>query len=103
MLRLTTSQSVVRFLQAQRTERDGELRRLVPAILGIFGHGNVSGIGEALLEPWNKLEFIQGHNEQSMVHTAAAFARETRRTATLAVATSIGPGATNMATGAALA
>src|SRR5581483_6397579 len=102
-IRLTVAQAIVRYLQAQWSERDGETRRLVPGIMGIFGHGNVHGLGQAIEEYGAGLQFFQGRNEQSMVHTAAAFARATRRRQTLAVTSSIGPGATNMVTGAALA
>ena len=102
-IRLTVAQAIVRYLQAQYTDRDGEVRRFIPAVAAIFGHGNVAGLGQALGEPWVRMHFLQGHNEQAIVHTAAAFARETRRAATLAVTSSIGPGATNMVTGAALA
>ncbi len=99
--RLTTAQALVRYLQAQLSERDGEVRRLIPGVFGIFGHGNVHGVGQALDELGGELTFFQGHNEQSMVHAAAAFAKATRRRATLACTSSIGPGATNMITGAA--
>ncbi len=102
-IRLTMAQALVRFLQAQESERDGERRRLIPGIFGIFGHGNVHGLGQALDELGDELTFFQGRNEQSMVHAATAFAKATRRRATLAVTSSIGPGATNMVTGAALA
>src|SRR5262249_37577333 len=102
-IRLTTAQALVRYLQAQQSERDGERRRLIPGVFGIFGHGNVHGIGQALDEFGDELTFFQGRNEQSMVHAAAAFAKATRRRATLAVSSSIGPGATNMITGAAAA
>jgi 3D-(3,5/4)-trihydroxycyclohexane-1,2-dione acylhydrolase (decyclizing) len=97
------AQALLRFLQAQYSSAYGSTQRFIPAVAGIFGHGNVSGLGEGLLEPWSDFAFIQGHNEQSMVHMAAAFARESRRRATIAVASSIGPGATNMVTGAASA
>ena len=100
-IRLTTAQAIVRYLQAQWSERDGDTRRLVPAMFGIFGHGNVHGLGQALDELGADLPFLQGHNEQSMVHAAAGYARATRRRATLACTSSIGPGATNMVTGAA--
>ena len=102
-VRLTTAQAIVRYLQAQHSERDGDTRRLVPAIFGIFGHGNVIGVGQALEEHGRDLPFLQGRNEQSMVHAAAAYAKASRRRATLACTSSIGPGATNMVTGAALA
>jgi 3D-(3,5/4)-trihydroxycyclohexane-1,2-dione acylhydrolase (decyclizing) len=100
-VRLTTAQAIVRYLQVQFSERDGETRRLVPAMFGIFGHGNVHGLGQALDEYGTDLRFLQGHNEQSMVHAAVGFAKATRRRATLACTSSIGPGATNMITGAA--
>jgi 3D-(3,5/4)-trihydroxycyclohexane-1,2-dione acylhydrolase (decyclizing) len=98
---LTTAQAIVRYLQVQFSERDGHLRRLIPAMFGIFGHGNVHGLGQALDEYGTALTFFQGHNEQSMVHAAVAYAKATRRRATLACTSSIGPGATNMITGAA--
>jgi 3D-(3,5/4)-trihydroxycyclohexane-1,2-dione acylhydrolase (decyclizing) len=103
-VRLTTTQAIVRFLAAQYSERDGTRRRLVPAMYGIFGHGNVAGFGQALAEqPEGALGFLQGRNEQSMVHAATGYTKATRRTATLACTSSIGPGSTNMVTGAALA
>jgi 3D-(3,5/4)-trihydroxycyclohexane-1,2-dione acylhydrolase (decyclizing) len=101
VIRLTTAQAIVRYLQVQHSERDGDARRLIPGIFGIFGHGNVHGLGQAIDEYGVDLTFFQGRNEQSMVHAAAAFAKATRRRATLAVTSSIGPGATNMITGAA--
>jgi 3D-(3,5/4)-trihydroxycyclohexane-1,2-dione acylhydrolase (decyclizing) len=100
-VRLTTAQAIVRYLQAQYSERDGERRRLIPAVFGIFGHGNLIGLGQALEEHGADLPFFQGRNEQSMVHAAAAYAKATRRRATLACTSSIGPGATNMITAAA--
>jgi len=102
-VRLTAAQALVRFLSVQHSERDGVRRRLVPAMLGIFGHGNVAGLGQALDQAGPSLPYLQARNEQSMVHLAAAFAKENRRLATLACTSSIGPGATNMVTGAALA
>ncbi|HEX2232099.1 MAG TPA: 3D-(3,5/4)-trihydroxycyclohexane-1,2-dione acylhydrolase (decyclizing) [Thermoleophilaceae bacterium] len=101
-VRLTTAQALVRFLGAQWTERDGVQRRLVEGCFGIFGHGNVAGVGQALQEE-GALPFHQGRNEQAMVHVAAGFARMRNRLSTLACTTSIGPGATNLVTGAALA
>ncbi len=103
MVRLTTAQAIVRFLGRQYSVRDGRRQRLVPAMLGIFGHGNVAGLGQALDEYQDEIPFVQGRNEQSLVHIAAAFAKASLRNATLAVTSSIGPGATNMVTGAALA
>ncbi len=100
-VRLTTAQAIVRYLQAQWTERDGDRRRLIPGMWGIFGHGNVIGLGQALEEVGDGLTFHQGRNEQSMVHAAAAFAKATRRRQTMACTSSIGPGSTNMVTGAA--
>ncbi len=103
-IRLTVGQALVRFLAAQRTERDGVSHRLFEGCFGIFGHGNVAGIGQGLLEsPPDGLKYFQARNEQAMVHAAAAFARTRNRLSTLACTSSIGPGATNMVTGAALA
>jgi 3D-(3,5/4)-trihydroxycyclohexane-1,2-dione acylhydrolase (decyclizing) len=101
-VRLTTAQALVRFLGAQWTERDGEQRRLIEGCFGIFGHGNVAGVGQALQEE-GTLPFHQARNEQAMVHVASGFARMRNRLSTLACTSSIGPGATNMVTGAALA
>ncbi|GGO55369.1 3D-(3,5/4)-trihydroxycyclohexane-1,2-dione acylhydrolase (decyclizing) [Streptomyces lasiicapitis] len=102
-VRLTTAQALVRFLARQFTERDGERRRLIGATWGIFGHGNVAGLGQALVEYGEQMPFHQGRNEQSMVHAAVGYARQCGRLSTHAVTTSIGPGATNLVTGAALA
>ena len=102
-IRLTTAQAITRYLAAQHSVRDGRRRRLIPAMLGIFGHGNVAGIGQALGEYQAELPFVQGRNEQSLVHVASGYAKANRRTAALAVTASIGPGAANMVTGAALA
>lgn len=101
--RLTVAQALVRFLAAQRTERDGVRHRLFAGCWGIFGHGNVAGIGQALWEYGTELRFLQGRNEQAMVHAAVGFARQSNRLSTWACTTSIGPGATNLVTGAALA
>jgi len=100
--RLTLAQAIVLFLQNQYTERDGKQYRLFEGCLGIFGHGNVAGIGQAL-EQTPGLPYYLFRNEQAMVHAAAAFAKTSNRLRTLACTTSIGPGATNMVTGAALA
>ncbi|MFB6840359.1 3D-(3,5/4)-trihydroxycyclohexane-1,2-dione acylhydrolase (decyclizing) [Streptomyces sp. NPDC056361] len=102
-IRLTVAQALVRFLAAQHTERDGERRRLIAATWGIFGHGNVAGIGQALVEDAELMPFHQGRNEQAMVHAAVGYARQSNRLSAHAVTTSIGPGATNLVTGAALA
>ncbi|MCP4385116.1 MAG: 3D-(3,5/4)-trihydroxycyclohexane-1,2-dione acylhydrolase (decyclizing) [Hyphomicrobiales bacterium] len=101
--RLTLSQAVVKYLQAQYSEYDGEEQRFIQGIWGIFGHGNVSGLSQALVEYGQDLPYHQPTNEQSMVHATTGFARAKRRKATMACTTSIGPGATNMITGAATA
>src|ERR1700744_5609304 len=102
-VRLTTAQALVTYLSRQYSVADGERRRLIPATMGIFGHGNVAGLGQALDQLSEAMPFIQGRNEQALVHAATAFAKHSRRHATLAVTASIGPGALNMVTGAALA
>ncbi|WP_406323459.1 3D-(3,5/4)-trihydroxycyclohexane-1,2-dione acylhydrolase (decyclizing) [Streptomyces sp. NBC_01637] len=102
-MRLTTGQALVRFLANQFSERDGRERRLIDGVWGIFGHGNVAGIGQALLQYPDELPYFLARNEQAMVHTAAAYAKMNDRLATYACTSSIGPGATNMVTGAALA
>src|ERR1700716_4605458 len=110
--RLTVAQALVQFLANQYTERDGTERRLIAGCFGIFGHGNVAGIGQALLEAEVQAEqtgtepalrYVLGRNEQAMVHTAAAYARQKDRLQAWAVPASIGPGSPNMLTGAALA
>ncbi|GHJ55596.1 3D-(3,5/4)-trihydroxycyclohexane-1,2-dione acylhydrolase (decyclizing) [Nonomuraea sp. TT08I-71] len=101
MPRLTVAQALVAFLSRQFSERDGRRQRLIPACFGIFGHGNVAGIGEALAGAGADLPYHLCRTEQGMVHTAAAYARTTDRLSTLACTTSIGPGATNLVTGAA--
>lgn len=109
-IRLTVAQALVHFLAVQHSERDGQRQRLIPAMFGIFGHGNVAGVGQALLQNATKphadeppLPYYLARNEQAMVHTAVGFARARGRLQTLACTSSIGPGATNMVTGAALA
>jgi 3D-(3,5/4)-trihydroxycyclohexane-1,2-dione acylhydrolase (decyclizing) len=102
-IRLTVGQAIVKYLSVQSSERDGKRRRLIPGLFGIFGHANVSGLGQGLIEYGQDLPFFQTRNEQAMVHIAAGFAKANRRLATLACTSSIGPGATNMITGAALA
>jgi 3D-(3,5/4)-trihydroxycyclohexane-1,2-dione acylhydrolase (decyclizing) len=102
-IRLTVAQAVITYLSRQYSVADGVRRRLIPATLGIFGHGNVAGLGQALDQLADTMPFIQGRNEQALVHAATAFAKHNHRHTTLAVTASIGPGAMNMVTGAALA
>jgi 3D-(3,5/4)-trihydroxycyclohexane-1,2-dione acylhydrolase (decyclizing) len=102
-VRLTTAQAIVRFLVQQYVERDGQERRFFAGIFGIFGHGNVTGLGQALEEVGQDLRYYQPRNEQAMVHTAAAYAKMKNRLQTFACTSSVGPGATNMVTGAAAA
>jgi 3D-(3,5/4)-trihydroxycyclohexane-1,2-dione acylhydrolase (decyclizing) len=102
-LRLTVGQAIVRFLAGQWSERDGERQRFFAGCFGIFGHGNVAGLGQALVEYADDLTYHQARNEQAMVHTAVGYARMHDRMRAYACTTSIGPGATNMVTGAALA
>ena len=97
------AQALIRFLASQYVERDGVERRFFAGCFGIFGHGNVAGMGQALQQYADDLTYYQARNEQAMVHTAAAYARQQNRLSTFACTTSIGPGATNMVTGAALA
>ena len=101
--RLTMAQAIVQFLKAQYISRDGVEQPFFAGMSGIFGHGNVAGIGQALHEYRDEFRYYQTRNEQAMVHTAAAYAKMKNRLGTLACTTSIGPGATNMVTGAATA
>jgi 3D-(3,5/4)-trihydroxycyclohexane-1,2-dione acylhydrolase (decyclizing) len=107
VIRLTVAQAVVRFLASQHSERDGATQRLIPGCFGIFGHGNVAGIGQAVLEAQQggpaDLRYYLARNEQAMVHASVGFARMRNRLQALACTASIGPGSTNMVTGAALA
>jgi 3D-(3,5/4)-trihydroxycyclohexane-1,2-dione acylhydrolase (decyclizing) len=106
-VRLTVGQALARFLAQQWTERDGEEQRLIAGCFGIFGHGNVAGFGQALVEAARRdpaeLPYYQSRNEQAMVHASVGYARMKDRLQTFACTTSIGPGATNLVTGAALA
>ena len=106
-MRLTVAQAVVRFLANQWTERDGVEQRTIAGCFGIFGHGNVAGIGQALLQAQRTgeadLPYHLARNEQAMVHSAVGYARMKNRLSTMACTASIGPGSTNMLTGAALA
>lgn len=102
-VRLTVAQAIVRYIAAQYSVADGVRERFVPAALGIFGHGNVAGLGQALAEHADRLPFVQGRNEQALGHLATGFAKASKRRRTLAVTASVGPGATNLVTAAALA
>ena len=101
--RLTAAQAVIAYLEVQSVERDGRANPFFAGIFGIFGHGNVAGLGEALEARQDAFRYIQARNEQGMVHAAVAFAKQRRRLQTYACTSSIGPGATNMVTGAAAA
>src|SRR5688572_30288427 len=100
MIRLTMAQALVRYLSVQRSARDGREQPFFHSVFGIFGHGNVAGIGQAL-DQLDALPYVQCRNEQAMVHTAAAFAKMSNRMRAIVCTSSIGPGATNMVTGAA--
>jgi 3D-(3,5/4)-trihydroxycyclohexane-1,2-dione acylhydrolase (decyclizing) len=102
-MKLTVAQALIRFLAAQEVERDGKRERFVAGCWGIFGHGNVAGIGQALQQYHEQMPYHQGRNEQAMVHVASGYARQRNRLGIYACTTSVGPGATNMVTGAALA
>src|ERR1700722_3042772 len=102
-IRLTAAQAMVRFLSAQRVEIDGRKQRLFEGVFAIFGHGNVAGRGEALFALRDALPTYRAHNEQAMALTAIAFAKSSRRKRMMACTSSIGPGATNMVTAAAVA
>lgn len=99
--KLTMGQAIVQYLTQQYVERDRKETAFFAGMFGIFGHGNVAGIGQALHQYSDSFRFFQTRNEQSMVHTAAAYAKMSNRLSTIACTTSIGPGATNMLTGAA--
>ena len=103
MPRLTMAQALARYLAAQWTEIDGEEQPLFAGVFAIFGHGNVAGFGQALAEIGGALPTYRAHNEQAMAHAAIAFAKANNRRRMMACTSSIGPGATNMVTAAALA
>jgi 3D-(3,5/4)-trihydroxycyclohexane-1,2-dione acylhydrolase (decyclizing) len=102
-MRLTVAQALVRFLCVQSVERDGHQQRFFAGCFGIFGHGNVAGLGQALLESDDELRYYLVRNEQAMVHSAVGYARMANRLQAFACTTSVGPGATNLVTGAAVA
>ncbi|MGD8644942.1 MAG: thiamine pyrophosphate-binding protein, partial [Desulfobacterales bacterium] len=99
-IRLTMAQALVKFLDNQYIAVDDAEIKFVEGVIGIFGHGCVVGLGEALEETNHQLKFFQGHNEQGMAHVAIAFAKQHKRRKILAVTSSIGPGALNMVTAA---
>jgi 3D-(3,5/4)-trihydroxycyclohexane-1,2-dione acylhydrolase (decyclizing) len=101
-LRLTVAQALIKFLKHQFVERDGRVQPFFAGCFGIFGHGNIAGIAQALRENPD-FRYYLARNEQAMVHTAAAYAKMKNRLQTLVCTSSIGPGATNMVTGAAAA
>src|SRR5690242_14781522 len=100
--RMTMAQALIAFLKQQYSERDGQEQPFFAGCFGIFGHGNVGGVGQAL-QQMPAFRYYQARNEQAMVHTAVAYAKTKNRLQTLACTSSIGPGATNMITGAATA
>jgi 3D-(3,5/4)-trihydroxycyclohexane-1,2-dione acylhydrolase (decyclizing) len=101
--RMTAAQAVVEYLIVQSVERDGDEHPFFAGMFGIFGHGNVAGFGEALEAVGDRFRYLQARNEQGMVHAAVAYAKRSRRLRAFAATTSIGPGATNLVTGAAVA
>jgi 3D-(3,5/4)-trihydroxycyclohexane-1,2-dione acylhydrolase (decyclizing) len=102
-MKVTVAQALVRFLSVQSVERDDEQHRFFAGCFGIFGHGNVAGLGQALLQSGDDFPYYLARNEQAMVHTAVGYARMSNRLRAFACTSSVGPGATNMVTGAAVA
>ena len=102
-VRLTMAQALVKYLQAQKVEIDGDIQPMFAGVFAIFGHGNVAGLGEALYHANESLPTYRAHNEQAMAHSAIAFAKANNRQRMMAATTSVGPGALNMVTAAALA
>src|SRR5690348_18481999 len=102
-VRLTMAQALVRYLAALRVDDDDAQKPLFAGVFAIFGHGNVAGVGEALFAHRDVLPTYRAHNEQAMAHAAIAFAKAQMRRRMMACTTSIGPGATNLVTAAALA
>lgn len=99
-MKLTMSQALVKFLDNQYISFDGKEEKFVNGIFGIFGHGCVVGLGQALEQGGHSLKFYQGHNEQGMAHAAIAYAKQKNRRSIIACTSSIGPGALNMVTAA---
>lgn len=102
-MRLTVAQALIRFLRVQSVERDNQQTRFFAGCFGIFGHGNVAGLSQALLESGDDFPYYLARNEQSMVHAAVGYARMSNRLKAFVCTSSVGPGATNMVTGAAVA
>jgi 3D-(3,5/4)-trihydroxycyclohexane-1,2-dione acylhydrolase (decyclizing) len=102
-IRLTMAQALLKFLDNQYISEDGQETKLFKGVMGIFGHGNVTGLGEALERSAGDLVYVQGKSEQGMVHAAAAYAKQKNRRQIFACTSSIGPGALNMVTAAATA
>ena len=102
-IRLTMAQALTRFMTRQMTVIDGKKVPIFGGVWAIFGHGNVAGVGEALYQVRDELPTYRAHNEQAMAHAAIAFAKASFRRRFMAATSSIGPGATNMVTAAALA
>src|SRR5258708_24770033 len=101
--RLTTAQALILYLSKQHISRDGKQNPFFAGVWGIFGHGNVAGIGQALQQYSGDIRYYKSRNEQAQVHAAVAYAKHKNRLQTFACTSSIGPGATNMLTGAAVA
>ena len=99
-VKMTVGQAIVRFLNQQYVEFDGEENQFVDGIFTIFGHGMVVGLGQALAENPGHLRVYQGRNEQGMAHAAISYAKQNNRRRIIACSSSIGPGATNMITAA---
>ena len=99
-MKLTMAQALVKFLDNQYVCFDGREEKFVNGVFGIFGHGCVVGIGQALEQGGHSLTYYQGHNEQGMAHAAMAYAKQNRRRKIIACTSSIGPGALNMVTAA---
>ena len=102
-IRLTTGQAIIKFLDNQYVSFDEKESKFVQGIFGIFGHGCVLGLGEAIQQKNHSIPFYKGCNEQGMAHAAIAFAKQNKRKQIMAVTTSVGPGAANLVTAAALA